>query len=64
MELQSRETLSYIGRLEAVIAELQLQTQMRMEIEAKLTRIQTLHDTMAHNFPDGDVSLFFRQSAW
>ena len=32
-----------------------------MEIEAKLTRIQTLHDTMAHNFPDGVIGVLNRE---
>lgn len=43
--------------VEALAKELEFQTEKRMEIERKLDKIQRLHDTMAHNFPDGVIGV-------
>jgi len=47
--------------LEEVIRELQFQKQRCLEIEEKLNKIQRLHDTMAHNFPDGVIGVLNKE---
>ncbi|HEX8041468.1 MAG TPA: hypothetical protein VF490_20110, partial [Chryseosolibacter sp.] len=44
-------------QIEGLMKELQFQTQRCREIERKLNKIQRLHDTMAHNFPDGVIGV-------
>lgn len=49
------------SQLEALLKNLQYQTQKRIEIEEKLNKIQRLHDTMAHNFPDGVIGVLNKE---
>lgn len=48
-------------QLEGLLKELQFQTQKCREIERKLNKIQRLHDTMAHNFPDGVIGVLNKE---
>jgi signal transduction histidine kinase len=47
--------------VESITKELQFQTQKRKKIEEKLNKIQRLHDTMAHNFPDGVIGVLNKE---
>lgn len=46
---------------EKLAKELQFQIEKRKEIEEKLSKIQRLHDTMAHNFPDGVIGVLNKE---
>jgi signal transduction histidine kinase len=49
------------SHLESLTRDLEFQTQKRLEIEEKLDKIQRLHDTMAHNFPDGIIGVLNKE---
>ena len=49
------------GQLEKVLKELQFQKQKCLEIKKRLNKIQRLHDTMAHNFPDGVIGVLNKE---
>ena len=48
-------------QMENLVNELRSETEKRLEIEAKLNKIQRLHDTMAHNFPDGVIGVLNKE---
>ncbi len=47
--------------MESLTKELQLQREKCREMEEKLGKIQRLHDTMAHNFPDGVIGVLNKE---
>ncbi|MEX1239955.1 MAG: ATP-binding protein [Cyclobacteriaceae bacterium] len=49
------------NQLEKLISELRVQKEKCIEIEGKLNKIQRLHDTMAHNFPDGVIGVLNKE---
>jgi signal transduction histidine kinase len=59
--LESHQIVNAPFSLEGLLNELQIQTQQRIEIEEKLNKIQRLHDTMAHNFPDGVIGVLNKE---
>lgn len=59
--MESHQIVNAPFSLEGLLNELQIQTQQRIEIEEKLNKIQRLHDTMAHNFPDGVIGVLNKE---
>jgi K+-sensing histidine kinase KdpD len=47
--------------LEKLVEDLQSEKRKRLEIEEKLDKIQRLHDSMAHNFPDGVIGVLNKE---
>lgn len=60
MEIQEK-IINGHDQFEKLVKELQHQTEKRVEIEEKLNKIQRLHDTMAHNFPDGVIGVLNKE---
>jgi signal transduction histidine kinase len=58
---ESHEVTAGLEQMESLRRELKSQTEKRREIEAKLNKIQRLHDTMAHNFPDGVIGVLNKE---
>jgi K+-sensing histidine kinase KdpD len=58
---ESHEVTSGYDQLESLLKELRSETEKRVEIEARLNKIQRLHDTMAHNFPDGVIGVLNKE---
>lgn len=61
MNVEIEQTLSGQRQVETIARELEFQTRRCLEIEEKLNKIQRLHDTMAHNFPDGIIGVLNRE---
>lgn len=59
MEIQQLANIN--SPLEKLAKDLEYQTKKRIEIEEKLNKIQRLHDTMAHNFPDGIIGVLNKE---
>src|SRR6267142_543465 len=58
---QTLELGSALNTMEGVSRELEVQRRERKALEEKLARIQRLHDTMSHNFPDGVICVLNRE---
>jgi signal transduction histidine kinase len=61
VKVEIHQSVNSQSELETLLKDLQLQTQKRIEIEEKLNKIQRLHDTMAHNFPDGVIGVLNKE---
>jgi signal transduction histidine kinase len=61
VKVEIQQLLNGNSPLEKLAKDLEYQTQRRIEIEEKLNKIQRLHDTMAHNFPDGVIGVLNRE---
>jgi signal transduction histidine kinase len=59
--VETHQSVNGHSHLEGLVRDLELQTQKRAEIEQRLDKIQRLHDTMAHNFPDGVIGVLNRE---
>jgi len=58
---QTLELVNALSKVETISRELRVQTQERSAIEEKLAKIQRLHDTMSHNFPNGVICVLNRE---
>ena len=58
---QTLELVNALNKVESISLELRAQTKERSAIEEKLAKIQRLHDTMSHNFPNGVISVLNRE---
>jgi signal transduction histidine kinase len=60
LKAQVQELDSIPEDVDSLREQLQIQIEMRKATEAKLNKIQRLHNTMAHNFPDGIIGVLDR----
>src|SRR5258706_2167154 len=58
---QTPGSANALNKIQSISRELQVQIQERRAIEAKLAKIQRLHDTMSHHFPDGVICVLNRE---
>lgn len=61
MNVEIPQSLNRQHQFDTIARELELQTRRCLEIEEKLNKIQRLHDTMVHNFPDGIIGVLNRE---
>jgi signal transduction histidine kinase len=59
--MQVQDLVQSESQRKDLLKDLQHQTQKSIEIEEKLNKIQRLHDTMAHNFPDGVIGVLNKE---
>lgn len=58
---ESHEVTNGYEQVGSLLRELQSETEKRQDIEARLNKIQRLHDSMAHNFPDGVIGVLNKE---
>jgi len=58
---QTLELVDALSKVETISRELRVQAQERSAIEEKLAKIQRLHDTISHNFPNGVICVLNRE---
>jgi PAS domain S-box-containing protein len=58
---QTLELVNALNKVKSIDKELRRQMQERKAIEEKLAKMDRLHDTMSHNFPDGVICVLNRE---